>query len=145
MDVQAAELMQKWAPIDIADALELLSPDFINEEVRRACRFNEAAIIYCFSWLKRALPCSGAFRLMLCIVLQVRGHAVEVLGRADDEELRYYLLQLVQVPRLLSGHQTNWRVLLYTWRRADAMLLFCVSLGRLFDSRRLTTQSFPSS
>lgn len=31
---QAAELMQQWAPIDVADALELLSPDFKNEEVR---------------------------------------------------------------------------------------------------------------
>ena len=30
---QAAELMQQWATIDIADALELLSPDFKNEEV----------------------------------------------------------------------------------------------------------------
>ena len=30
---QAAELMHHWAPIDIADALELLSPDFTNEEV----------------------------------------------------------------------------------------------------------------
>lgn len=28
--------MQKWAPIDIADALELLSPDFVNEEVMPA-------------------------------------------------------------------------------------------------------------
>lgn len=32
---QAAELMQQWAPIDVADALELLSPDFVNEEVGR--------------------------------------------------------------------------------------------------------------
>lgn len=30
---QAAELMQQWAPIEIADALELLSPDFSNQEV----------------------------------------------------------------------------------------------------------------
>ena len=26
--------MQQWAPIEIADALELLSPDFKNDEVR---------------------------------------------------------------------------------------------------------------
>ena len=32
--LQAAELMAQWAPIDVADALELLSPDFQNEEVR---------------------------------------------------------------------------------------------------------------
>lgn len=31
---QAAELMAKWADIDIADALELLSPSFPNPEVR---------------------------------------------------------------------------------------------------------------
>lgn len=31
---QAAELMKEWAAIDIADALELLSPDFKNHEVR---------------------------------------------------------------------------------------------------------------
>lgn len=31
---QAIELMQQWAAIDTADALELLSPDFKNEEVR---------------------------------------------------------------------------------------------------------------
>ena len=30
---QAAELMQQWTPIDVADALELLSPDFVNDEV----------------------------------------------------------------------------------------------------------------
>ncbi|KAL3157710.1 hypothetical protein ABBQ32_012142 [Trebouxia sp. C0010 RCD-2024] len=58
---QAADLMQAWAPIAIADALELLSPDFPNE--------------------------------------QVRCHAVEVLQRTQDEELLYYLLQLVQALR----------------------------------------------
>ena len=31
---QAAELMAQWAPIDTADALELLSPAFHNPEVR---------------------------------------------------------------------------------------------------------------
>ena len=31
--------------------------------------------------------------------MQVRAHAVEVLKRADDEELRYYLLPLVQALR----------------------------------------------
>ena len=34
---QAADLMQAWAPIAIADALELLSPDFPNEQV--SCLF----------------------------------------------------------------------------------------------------------
>jgi hypothetical protein len=29
--------------------------------------------------------------------VQVRGHAVSVLQKTDDEELLYYLLQLVQV------------------------------------------------
>lgn len=34
MCAQAAELMAGWVPIDTADALELLSPAFKNEEVR---------------------------------------------------------------------------------------------------------------
>ncbi|BBN17072.1 phosphatidylinositol 3-kinase [Marchantia polymorpha subsp. ruderalis] len=58
---QAVDLMKKWAPIDIADALELLSPVFESEEVR--------------------------------------AYAVTVLGRADDDEFRCYLLQLVQALR----------------------------------------------
>uniref|UniRef100_A0A1D2AFT8 phosphatidylinositol 3-kinase n=2 Tax=Auxenochlorella protothecoides TaxID=3075 RepID=A0A1D2AFT8_AUXPR len=40
---QAAALMAAWAPIDVADALELLSPDYGNEEVRgHAVRVLEA-------------------------------------------------------------------------------------------------------
>ncbi|KIY96448.1 phosphatidylinositol 3-kinase [Monoraphidium neglectum] len=53
--------MAEWAPIEVADALELLSPDFKNDEVR--------------------------------------SHAVMVLQAKDDEELLYYLLQLVQALR----------------------------------------------
>lgn len=34
---QAADLMQQWAMIDTADALELLSPDFRNPEVWGKC------------------------------------------------------------------------------------------------------------
>jgi HEAT repeat protein len=74
--------MREWAPIDIADALELLSPDFVNEKVR-SLRVSP----FIAGCLPTAAP-DGT---------QVRSHAVEVLGRADDEELRYYLLQLVQV------------------------------------------------
>eukprot|EP01112_Ceratiomyxa_fruticulosa_P019366 TRINITY_DN6326_c0_g1_i1.p1 TRINITY_DN6326_c0_g1~~TRINITY_DN6326_c0_g1_i1.p1 ORF type:complete len:834 (-),score=158.90 TRINITY_DN6326_c0_g1_i1:116-2617(-) len=55
---QGLELMVKWAPIGIDDALELLSFNFQDEQVRHA--------------------------------------AVERLRSADDEELRHYLLQLVQ-------------------------------------------------
>ncbi|KAG2577758.1 hypothetical protein PVAP13_6NG191400 [Panicum virgatum] len=58
---QAVELIGKWEMIDVADALELLSPDFESDEVR--------------------------------------GYAVSVLERADDEELQCYLLQLVQALR----------------------------------------------
>ncbi|XP_057848847.1 phosphatidylinositol 3-kinase, root isoform isoform X1 [Cryptomeria japonica] len=58
---QALDLMRQWAPIDTADALELLSPVFDNEEVR--------------------------------------AYAVDVLERAEDEELQCYLLQLVQALR----------------------------------------------
>jgi phosphatidylinositol 3-kinase len=58
---QAVELIRKWETIDVADALELLSPDFESEEVR--------------------------------------AYAVNILERADDEELQCYLLQLVQALR----------------------------------------------
>ena len=52
--------MGRWTVIGIADALELLSPDFKSEEVR--------------------------------------SHAVSVLQQnQQDDELLYYLLQLVQV------------------------------------------------
>ena len=30
---QGVELMRMWAPVDAADALELLSPAFVSEEV----------------------------------------------------------------------------------------------------------------
>lgn len=36
---QAVDLMRRWAPIDIADALELLSPVFESEEVNHCCTF----------------------------------------------------------------------------------------------------------
>lgn len=58
---QGVDLMRKWACIDTADALELLSPVFKNEDVR--------------------------------------AYAVNVLERAEDEELQCYLLQLVQALR----------------------------------------------
>lgn len=34
---QATELMYQWAPIDTADALELLSSSFLSEQVRPWC------------------------------------------------------------------------------------------------------------
>eukprot|EP00897_Mesotaenium_endlicherianum_P004521 jgi/Mesen1/4097/ME000215S03375 len=66
---QAIHLMERWAPIDIADALELLSPAFVSEEVR--------------------------------------AYAVGVLQRADDEELKCYLLQLVQALRYERSQFSN--------------------------------------
>lgn len=47
-----------------------------------------ATVRACVSVSARCLPAA---------VLQVRGHAVEVLQKTEDEELLYYLLQLVQV------------------------------------------------
>jgi hypothetical protein len=87
--------MQRWAPIDIADALELLSPDFTNEEVCTAV-FVAADVV------EHAIPdCNDSMSIWLSATgarwFQVRRHAVEVLQRAEDEELCYYLLQLVQV------------------------------------------------
>jgi hypothetical protein len=37
---------------------------------------------------------------------QVRAHAVEVLKRTDDEELLYYLLQLVQALRYEASNES---------------------------------------
>ena len=58
---QAADLMSKWARISVADALELLSPDYPVEAVR--------------------------------------AHAVAALKSTSEEELLYFLLQLVQALR----------------------------------------------
>lgn len=39
---QAADLMQAWAPIAIADALELLSPDFPNDQVMSTFHYGSS-------------------------------------------------------------------------------------------------------
>ncbi|OEL23829.1 Phosphatidylinositol 3-kinase, root isoform [Dichanthelium oligosanthes] len=75
---QAVELIGKWEMIDVADALELLSPDFESDEVR--------------------------------------GYAVSVLERADDEELQCYLLQLVQALRFERSDKS--RLALFLVNRA---------------------------
>lgn len=75
---QAIELIGKWEMIDVADALELLSPDFESDEVR--------------------------------------GYAVSVLERADDEELQCYLLQLVQALRFERSDKS--RLALFLVNRA---------------------------
>ncbi|KAK3121381.1 hypothetical protein QOZ80_8BG0651910 [Eleusine coracana subsp. coracana] len=71
---QAIELIGKWETIDVADALELLSPDFESDEVR--------------------------------------GYAVSILERADDEELQCYLLQLVQALRFERSDNSRLAVFL---------------------------------
>lgn len=83
---QGIELLGHWVAIDLADALELLSPSFLNPEVPYdvceavARQIRQKART---EW----------------VPLQVRAHAVKVLKGTDDEELRYYLLQLVQALR----------------------------------------------
>jgi hypothetical protein len=165
--------MGQWAPIDIADALELLSPDFLAEEVRGrllasmaswgpgaagwgrgllllaalllldkelavlACGGGEARSpvpvgAACGSGAGGQRPPNGMCRAWAALLAaaaappatkaaapdspdsrharrspsapeppcaQVRGHAVATLQRHDDEELLYYLLQLVQALR----------------------------------------------
>ncbi|MEW5302904.1 MAG: hypothetical protein WDW36_005643 [Sanguina aurantia] len=85
---QATELMVQWVSIEIADAMELLSPDFRNEEVR--------------------------------------SHAVSVLQQKDDDELMYYLLQLVQALRYESSD--NSRLARFLVTRATANPTFAVML-----------------
>ncbi len=119
---QAAELVAQWAPIGVADALELLSPDFVNEEVRPAGGAAARCKARCLRTAMPAAPRRGQWpgythggKLLAVCQLefanpavpsaspvpwpQVRGHAVEVLQNTDDDELLYYLLQLVQVGR----------------------------------------------
>ncbi|KAG6473184.1 hypothetical protein ZIOFF_067096 [Zingiber officinale] len=71
---QAIDLMGRWESIDVTDALELLSPVFESEEVS----IRDVVVLCMFN---------------------VRAYAVSVLERADDEELKCYLLQLVQALR----------------------------------------------
>eukprot|EP00879_Flechtneria_rotunda_P010868 GHRR01011358.1.p1 GENE.GHRR01011358.1~~GHRR01011358.1.p1 ORF type:complete len:821 (+),score=283.38 GHRR01011358.1:733-3195(+) len=85
---QAAELMQQWAPIEVADALELLSPDFKND--------------------------------------QVRAHAVATLQTKDDDELLYYLLQLVQALRFEATD--NSRLAKFLVHRATQNAAFAIFL-----------------
>ncbi|KAF6260720.1 phosphatidylinositol 3-kinase [Scenedesmus sp. NREL 46B-D3] len=85
---QASELMQQWAPIEVADALELLSPDFKNDKVR--------------------------------------AHAVATLQAKDDDELLYYLLQLVQALRF-EAHDAS-RLARFLVGRATANPAFAIFL-----------------
>ncbi|GAM23254.1 hypothetical protein SAMD00019534_064290, partial [Acytostelium subglobosum LB1] len=61
---EALSILPKWDPIDVADALELLSSTFSHKNT-----------------------------------LNVRKYAVDILRKAVDEELLYYLLQLVQATK----------------------------------------------
>lgn len=118
---QAAELAAQWAPIGVADALELLSPDFVNEEVGGwvcggggggvsgwrpcGCEVPRCARVAPHpvkdgGAQRSCWPSPAGLEALCCLPLshtQVRGHAVEVLQKTDDDELLYYLLQLVQV------------------------------------------------
>eukprot|EP01113_Clastostelium_recurvatum_P033439 TRINITY_DN4415_c0_g1_i2.p1 TRINITY_DN4415_c0_g1~~TRINITY_DN4415_c0_g1_i2.p1 ORF type:complete len:870 (+),score=126.35 TRINITY_DN4415_c0_g1_i2:136-2745(+) len=87
---QASELMHKWAPIGMDDALELLSANFQDEGVRM--------------------------------------YAVERLRSADDEELKYYMLQLVQAMKydasMTGGEQSPNNSPLITFMLARAAANF---------------------
>lgn len=54
--------------------------------------------------------------------MQVRAHAVEVLKRADDEELRYYLLPLVQALRYEPADDSRLARFLVSRATADIAL-----------------------
>eukprot|EP00967_Tisochrysis_lutea_P042847 scaffold51589_cov18-Tisochrysis_lutea.AAC.2 len=110
----AAELMAGWVPIDTADALELLSPAFKNEEHGVAwgrgppCLSDQQPDGDAHAFLLLMLLVLAALNLVFKVAaslsacsalrspLQVRSHAVSVLQQKDDEELLSYLLQLVQ-------------------------------------------------
>lgn len=105
---QAAALMEQWAPIDPAAALELLSGQFTNEEARfgmigqaPCCspgRCFPSTHLHAHSrslTLTTRIPCARH----RASPVQVRRFAVAVMSRAGDEELSGYLLQLVQALR----------------------------------------------
>lgn len=111
---QAVELIRKWETIDVADALELLSPDFESEEVSFLSNLCLCMLLvfleeYVLGWFS----CSWHWHMALCdwkdifiisvtypfFGAKVRAYAVNILERADDEELQCYLLQLVQALR----------------------------------------------
>ncbi|CAM6104701.1 unnamed protein product [Calypogeia fissa] len=75
---QAIELMRKWAPIDIADALELLSPVFESEEVRA----------YAVTVLERAED--DEFECYLLQLVQALRYE-----RSDKSHLAFFLVQRV--------------------------------------------------
>lgn len=69
------------------------------------------------------------------LVAQVRAHAVEVLRRTEDEELLYYLLQLVQALRYEASHDCPLARFLVQRAVANPTLAFtlhwCAPLGPL--------------
>ncbi|KAG6471834.1 hypothetical protein ZIOFF_069281 [Zingiber officinale] len=111
---QAIDLMGRWESIDVTDALELLSPVFESEEVS----IQDVGFLHvqCVQYTANSLTDVGdrtddvpiiivfrvypLFQVINVVPLKrVRAYAVSVLERADDEELKCYLLQLVQALR----------------------------------------------
>lgn len=83
---QASELMQQWAPIDIADALELLSPDpdFQNEEVGAA--WGCVVVVAVHGWLCMGGVHGGVF---MCAPHQLTGPPTGLLPTQPRRPLRH--------------------------------------------------------
>ncbi len=88
--VQAAELLEQWrkrSPIEVTDALKLLGRNvafqtsLVSNVLTSHIRYSDVVQI--------------SYRY-LHFALKVRSYAIETLSDAPDEELRLYLLQLVQ-------------------------------------------------
>ncbi|XP_024518652.1 phosphatidylinositol 3-kinase VPS34 [Selaginella moellendorffii] len=91
---QATELMHKWEPVDIPDALELLSADFESEEVR--------------AYAVEALRKKTTAEELQCYWLQL----VQALQfeRCDKSPLAYFLVEkAVQIPDLANSF--HWYVM----------------------------------
>jgi hypothetical protein len=88
--VQAAELLDQWrkrSPIEVTDALKLLG---------RNVAFQTSLVSNIFtSHIRYSVVAQISYRF-LHLALKVRSYAIETLNDAPDEELRLYLLQLVQ-------------------------------------------------
>jgi phosphatidylinositol 3-kinase len=100
--VQAAELLEQWrkrSPIEVTDALRLLGKHvaFQTNLVSSPTRYSNKLCVSSHAHLHGISP--------LCLY-QVRSYAIDTLASAPDDELRLYLLQLVQAIKYEDTEQT---------------------------------------
>lgn len=74
--------MRRWAPIDIADALELLSPVFESEEVNDCCTLLVPPAGFVFdSFFLELLGCY----LLIIVSVQISQLSLSMSAHVDDK------------------------------------------------------------